>query len=42
MAMHDPLLMLRADRRVIIRNGGMEKIYVTSPEERELFLQLEA
>jgi len=42
MATHDPLLMLQAERRVIIRNGGMEKICVTSPEERELLLQLEA
>lgn len=32
---HDPLLALSADKRIVIRNGGISKVIVTSEEERE-------
>lgn len=32
---HDPLLALSADRRIIIRNGGVRSIITTSDEERD-------
>jgi ABC-type lipoprotein export system ATPase subunit len=32
---HDPLLALNADKRVIIKNGGIHKIITTSPEEKQ-------
>ena len=41
MATHDPLLILRAHQRVIIRNGGIVQVIRTTPEEKELLLQLE-
>lgn len=31
---HDPMLALQADRRVVMQNGGMYKLYTTSPEEK--------
>jgi ABC-type lipoprotein export system ATPase subunit len=33
-ATHDPLLALSADQRIIIKNGGMEKVVKTSDTER--------
>jgi ABC-type lipoprotein export system ATPase subunit len=39
---HDPLLALNADKRIIIKNGGISKIIETSPEERESILRIEA
>src|SRR5690554_768398 len=41
MATHDPTLALIADKRIIIKNGGIHKIIETSPEERELLTKLE-
>lgn len=41
MATHDPTLALIADKRIIIKNGGISKIIETSPEEKELLLELE-
>ncbi len=41
MATHDPLLILQADRRVVIRNGGMDKIIVTSDHEKTFYTRLE-
>ncbi len=41
MATHDPLLILQADRRVVIRNGGMSAILATNDHERQLLRQLE-
>ncbi|MBR2778993.1 MAG: ABC transporter ATP-binding protein [Firmicutes bacterium] len=32
---HDPLLALSADKRIVIRNGGISKVIVTSEEERK-------
>ena len=34
MATHDPILALMAEQRLVIRNGGIDKILVTSDEER--------
>ena len=36
MATHDPTLALIANKRVIIKNGGIAKIIKTSPEEKEM------
>lgn len=33
---HDPTLMLMAEQRVIMKNGGMHKLYKTSPKEKEI------
>lgn len=41
MATHDPILALMADRRIVIKNGGIDKIIETSDEEKELLLGLE-
>ncbi|MDU7336669.1 MAG: ATP-binding cassette domain-containing protein [Clostridium sp.] len=41
MATHDPLLALIADRRIVIRNGGIHKVITTSEQERELLEELE-
>lgn len=41
MATHDPLLILLADKRVVIKNGGMHKIIATNRAEKELYSQLE-
>ncbi len=41
MATHDPTLALIADKRIIIRNGGIAKIIETSDEEKELLVKLE-
>ena len=41
MATHDPTLALIADRRIIIKNGGISKIIETSAEEKEILVELE-
>ena len=41
MATHDPTLALIADKRIIIRNGGIAKIIETTEEEKEILLKLE-
>lgn len=41
MATHDPTLALIADRRIIIKNGGISKVIETSEEEKEILVQLE-
>lgn len=40
MATHDPLLALMADRRIVIRNGGIHAILETTLEEKDLLEQL--
>ncbi len=39
---HDPLLALRGDRRVVIRNGGIVAVIRTSPRERANLERIEA
>ncbi len=41
-ASHDPLIILRAHRRVVMRNGGMAQIVATRQEERALLEKLTA
>jgi len=41
-ASHDPLIILRAERRVVMRNGGMAQIVATRQEERTLLERLTA
>lgn len=41
MATHDPLLILLAHKRVVIKNGGMHKIITTNEHERTFYTQLE-
>lgn len=41
MATHDPLLALIADKRIIIKNGGISKVIETSTQEKSLLAQLE-
>ena len=41
MATHDPLLALMADKRIIIKNGGISKVLDTSEEEKLLLEGLE-
>ena len=41
MATHDPTLALIADKRIIIKNGGISKIIKTSPEEKKILSKLE-
>ena len=40
MATHDPLLALMADKRIVIKNGGIDKIIETTQEEKEVLVQL--
>ena len=40
MATHDPLLALMADRRIVIKNGGIHKVLTTTDEERDLLNEL--
>ncbi len=37
---HDPTLMLMADKRVVMKNGGMDGICYTSSEERQILDEL--
>ena len=41
MATHDPSLALMADKRIIIKNGGIHKIIETGPKEKEVLKELE-
>ena len=41
MATHDPTLALIADKRIIIKNGGISKIITTSPEEKKILKKLD-
>lgn len=41
MATHDPLLALMADRRIVIKNGGIHAIIETSEEEKKMLTRLE-
>jgi ABC-type lipoprotein export system ATPase subunit len=41
MSTHDPLLALMGNRRVVIENGGIKTVLVTSDEERRHLAQLE-
>ena len=40
MATHDPLLALMADKRIVIKNGGIDKIIETTSEEKEVLVRL--
>jgi len=42
MATHDPLLALQAQRRLVIRNGGVQAVVERSETELELLLELES
>jgi ABC-type lipoprotein export system ATPase subunit len=39
-ASHDPVVILLAQRRVVMKNGGMTRVYETSPEEKEVLDRL--
>ena len=39
-ASHDPVIMLMAKRRVVMRNGGMNKVLSTNQKETELLHEL--
>ncbi len=41
MATHDPILALMADKRIIIRNGGIDDVLMTSQEEKAMLHKLE-
>jgi ABC-type lipoprotein export system ATPase subunit len=41
LATHDPTLALLGNKRIVIKNGGIDKIIVTSEEEREILSELE-
>lgn len=41
MATHDPVLALMADRRIVIKNGGIAKVIETTEEERTILGRLE-
>lgn len=41
MATHDPTLALIADKRIVIKNGGIDKIIETSEEEKAILTELE-
>jgi ABC-type lipoprotein export system ATPase subunit len=42
MSTHDPLLALRADKRIVIRNGGIVKVIETTEEEEQALQKIEA
>lgn len=41
LATHDPTLALLGTRRIVIKNGGIDKIIETSEQEREILAELE-
>ncbi len=41
MATHDPILALMADKRIVIKNGGINKIIFTNDEEKMMLKKLE-
>ncbi len=42
MATHDPMLALMGDKRIVIKNGGINKIIETTDYEREALTELES
>ncbi|WP_066500895.1 ATP-binding cassette domain-containing protein [Abyssisolibacter fermentans] len=40
-ATHDPILALMADKRIVIKNGGINKVIETNNEEKEMLVELE-
>ncbi len=40
LASHDPMLILMADRRVIMKNGGMDRLLETTSDERRILQRL--
>ena len=41
MSTHDPILALMGDKRIVIKNGGIDKVIDTSQEERNILTELE-
>ena len=41
-ATHDPFLALSTDQRIIIRNGGIDKVIATTEEEKKKLVELKA
>lgn len=41
MATHDPSLALMADKRIVIKNGGIHKVMETDDKEKEMLIELE-
>ncbi|XMB85545.1 ATP-binding cassette domain-containing protein [Mycoplasmatota bacterium WC44] len=41
MSTHDPILALMGDKRIIINNGGIDKVVETTQEERDILHKLE-
>lgn len=41
MATHDPILALMADQRIVIKNGGINKVLQTSEAEKSMLIKLE-
>ena len=41
MATHDPTLALMADKRIVIKNGGIARVMTTGDEEKQVLSQLE-
>ncbi len=41
MATHDPMLTLMADKRIVIKNGGIHKVIETDAEEKAILKELE-
>jgi len=41
MSTHDPILALMGDKRIVINNGGIEKVIDTTDEERNILTELE-
>ncbi len=37
---HDPILALMTDKRIVMKNGGMQKIVKTTPQEKEISTKL--
>jgi ABC-type lipoprotein export system ATPase subunit len=42
MATHDPILALMGDKRIIISNGGIDKVMTISEEEKAILHKLES
>ncbi len=41
MATHDPVLALMGNRRIVIKNGGIDKVIETTEEEKEILSEIE-
>lgn len=37
---HDPTLLLMADKRIVMKNGGMDRLHITSSKEKEILKSL--